>query len=459
MPNALRLRIRQFFEQIRTHILFIPGVLVLSAIALSFILVEIDRRLDREMIRAIPWIFFAGAAGARDVLTTVASAMTQLAGITFSVTIVALALRSQQFGPRLLRNFTRNRANQIVLGAFVATFVYALLVLRTVRDLDGSQIDEPTFIPYLSVTVAIVFGLISLALFIVFIDRIVSSIQINTIIDEAARETLGSIHRLFPQSIGIEREDGDEDRLEPPENAALILAYQTGYIQAVDAKRLMKDAANADLIVYMLAPIGEFVVRDRPVAAVAPQDHLTEKLSDEISHTFAIGRNRSITEDPEFGVRQIVDIAVKALSPSMNDPTTAVTAVDYLGSLVIEFARRDIPHPLRRDDEGKLRVVAMGPSFRTFTDLAFNQIREHTGGDVHVTLALLKSITRIGQIVQSDARRDLLAEHVTQIARNADANIVDPLDRERVNRALHSAAQTLERAHPGIPYTVEMERG
>jgi uncharacterized membrane protein len=455
MPNALRLRIRQFLEQIRTHILFIPGVLVLSAIVLSIILVEIDRRLDREMIRTIPWIFFAGAAGARDVLTTVASAMTQLAGITFSVTIVALALRSQQFGPRLLRNFTRNRANQVVLGTFVATFVYALLILRTVRDLDGSQIDDPTFIPYLSVTVAIVFALISLALFIVFIDRIVSSIQINTIIDESAQETRGSIDRLFPEPVGMERENGDEDRLEPPENAALILAHQTGYIQAVDAERLMKDATEADLIVYMLAPIGEFVVRDRPIAAVVPQSHMTETLSDEISHVFAIGRNRSITEDPEFGIRQIVDIAVKALSPSMNDPTTAVTVIDYLGSLVIEFARRDIPDPLRRDQEGNLRVVAMGPSFRSFTDLAFNQIREHTSGDVSVTVALLKAITRIGQVVQSDARRDLLAEHLNKIARNAATNIVEPLDREQVNQALRAAAQTLERAHPGIPHTAD----
>ncbi|MBX3001890.1 MAG: DUF2254 domain-containing protein, partial [Caldilineaceae bacterium] len=222
MPNVFRLRIRQFFEQIRTHILFIPGVLVLSAIALSIILVETDRRLEQEMIRTIPWIFFAGAAGARDVLTTVASAMAQLAGITFSVTIVALALRSQQFGPRLLRNFTRNRANQIVLGTFIATFVYALLVLRTVRDLDEDQINDPTFIPYLSVTFAILFGLISLALFIVFIDRIVSSIQINAIIDESASETRSSIHRLFPELVGVERENGNVDRLEPSKNAALI---------------------------------------------------------------------------------------------------------------------------------------------------------------------------------------------------------------------------------------------
>jgi uncharacterized membrane protein len=455
MPNALRLRIRQFFEQIRTHILFIPGVLVLSAIALSFILVESDRRLDREMIRTIPWIFFAGAAGARDVLTTVASAMTQLAGITFSVTIVALALRSQQFGPRLLRNFTRNRANQIVLGAFVATFVYALLVLRTVRDLDGSQLDDPTFIPYLSVTVAILLALISLALFIVFIDRIVSSIQVNTIIDEAANETRSSIDRLFPDPVGIEQEDGDETELEPPTDAVLILAHQTGYIQSVDAKRLMQDAKEADLVVYMKTPVGGFVVRDRPIAAVTPAAHLTEKLMDELSHVFVIGRNRSITEDPEFGIRQIVDIAVKALSPSMNDPTTAVTAVDYLGSLVIEFARRDIPDPLRRDEHGKLRVVAVGPTFRSVTDLALNQIREHTSGDLSVTIALLQAITRTGQIVRAEARRALLAEHLTKISRNAAQNMVEPMDREQVNHFLRIAAQVLEReedlAHLLIP--------
>lgn len=450
MPNILHLRIRQFTEQIRTHILFIPGVLVLAAIALAIILVETDRRLDSTMIREIPWVFRAGASGARDVLTTVASAMAQLAGITFSVTIVALALRSQQFGPRLLRNFTRNRANQIVLGTFIATFVYALLVLRAVRDLDDSQIADPTFIPFLAITVAIVLALISLALFIVFIDRIVSSIQVNTIVDEAASETRSSIDRLFPEPVGIEREDADPEHTDPPDDSVIILSYQTGYIQSVDGERLMKAAAEADLIIYMLEPVGAFVVRDRPIVAVTPSAHMTETLKGEISHVFAIGRNRSITADPEFGIRQIVDIAVKALSPSSNDPTTAVTAVDYLGSLIIEFARRDIPHRLRLDEFGKPRVVALGPNFRSMTDLAFDQIREHTSGDVSVTISLLQAITRIGQVVQSEGRRDLLAEHLLKISRNAAANMIEPLDRNRVNHFLRRAAHTIERGE-GLP--------
>jgi uncharacterized membrane protein len=185
---------------------------------------------------------------------------------------------------------------------------------------------------------------------------------------------------------------------------------------------------------------------------------MTETLKNEISHVFSIGRNRSLTADPEFGIRQIVDIAVKALSPSSNDPTTAVTAVDYLGSLMIEFARRDIPHRLRLDESGELRVVALGPNFRSMTDLAFNQIREHTSGDVSVTISLIQAITRIGQVVRSEARRDLLAEHLLKISRNAAANMAEPLDRDRVNHFLRRAAQTLEREHPGIPYAVEMER-
>jgi uncharacterized membrane protein len=459
MPGIFHLKIRQLIEQIRSHILFTPGVLVLAAIALAVILVEMDRRLDSEMIREIPWIFRAGASGARDVLTTIASAMAQLAGITFSVTIVALALRSQQFGPRLLRNFTRSRANQIVLGTFISTFVYALLVLRAVRDLDDSEIADATFIPFLAVTFAILFALISLALFIVFIDRIVGSIQVNTIVDEAASETRNSIDRLFPEPVGEEREEADDDeQLAPPEDAVHIMASKTGYIQSIDADRLMRFATEADLVVHMIAPVGGFVVRDRPIAAVSPENHLTEKLENELSHVFAIGRNRSTREDPEFGLRQIVDIAVKALSPSSNDPTTAVTAVDYLGSLIIEFARRDIPDRLRRDEQGALRVVAVGPTFRSMTDLAFNQIREHTDGDVAVTLALIQALTRISSIVKSEGRRNILEEHLAKISRASAKNMVEPLDREQINHALRHVLETLGRSEKAASLLIPLYR-
>jgi uncharacterized membrane protein len=328
---------------------------------------------------------------------------------------------------------------------FLATFVYALLVLRAVRDLDDPEIADATLIPFLGVTFAILLAMISLALFILFIDRIVSSIQVNTIVAEAAQETRDSIERLFPEPVGREEEECDEGWHEPPADALLIAASRTGYIQSIDTERLMKIATEADLVVYMLAPIGGFVVRDRPLAAVTPEVHLTEKLQDALSHVYIIGRNRSTREDPEFGIRQIVDIAVKALSPSSNDPTTAVTAIDHLGALIIEFARRDIPDRLRRDNDGNLRVVALGPTFQSMTELAFNQIREHTDGDVSVTIALLQALTRIGQVIQSESRRTLLLEQLSKISRSSAVNVAEPLDRERINQALRNAVQVLER--------------
>jgi uncharacterized membrane protein len=314
-----------------------------------------------------------------------------------------------------------------------------------VRDLDDPEIADATFIPFLAVTFGILLALISLALFIVFIDRIVSSIQVNTIVDEAAQETRDSIDRLFPEPVGIEREDLDNENLDPPEDATLIMGSRTGYIQSIDAGRLMKMATEADLVVYMLMPVGGFVVRDQPIAAVYPALHLTEKLITELSHVYAIGRNRSTREDPEFGLRQIVDIAVKALSPSSNDPTTAVNTIDYLSALIIEFARRDIPDRLRRDEEGALRVVAVGPTFRSMTDLAFNQIREHTSGDVSVTIALLQGFRRIAGVVQSEGRRDLIEEHLAKISRASDKSVMEPLDREQINDALRRALEALER--------------
>lgn len=438
-------RLQDLWEKLRSHVLFLPGVMVLLAMMLAVLLVEIDRRLDPEELREIPWIFRGGASGGRDVLSTIATSMAQLAGITFSVTIVALALRSQQFGPRLLRNFTTDKLNQIILGTFLATFVYSLLVLRAVRDLDDENLDDATFIPLLAITFAIVLAVASLGAFIVFIDRVVSSIQASTIIAEAADETHAAIEDLFPEPLGEEEEEEAEEHRPPLGEAAPVLAARTGYIQNVHSAKLMKVARAADIVLRMEAPIGGFVVKGTPLAIVAPAARLDDALHEQIQDVYLIGRSRTVNHDPEFGIQQIVDVAVKALSPSMNDPTTAVTCVEHLGALLIDFATRSVPSSLRHDDEGKLRVIATGSSFRSMTDLAFNQVREHGATDVALTLALLESIIRVAGAVRAERRREVLAKHLWKVSRGAAESIKDPIDRERVNQRLQLAMERLRR--------------
>jgi uncharacterized membrane protein len=446
MIRSVVFRVRALWERLRGHILFVPGVIVFVMVVLAVAAVETDRRIDEETVRGIPWIFRAGASGAREVLSTIATAMIQLAAITFSVTIVALALRSQQFGPRLLRNFTGDPMNQAVLGAFIGTFLFALLVLRAVRDLDEVEgLESETFVPLISVTVGIGLATISLALFVVFIDRIVTAIQANSIIAQVANETNQAIDRLFPEPLGsgpaaeVEPEDEEMDM----EGAVGIPAEKTGYVQTLDADSLMRIAREADLVLRMEAPVGGFVVKGTPLVVAAPRQRVDDRVRRKVQRLYTIGRNRSVKNDPEFGVRQIVDIAVKALSPSDNDPTTAATATEYLGALLIDFATRDIPSRRRRDDRGEVRVIATGPTFRSMTDLALDQIREHGTGDLAATRQLLITAARVGVAVRAGPRRRVLAEHVCKIARAADRGIEDPADRRSINRLLEDAVRAL----------------
>lgn len=451
MLDTLRRRTRSLWERFRSHILFVPGALALLGILLAVVTVEIDRAIDHEEVRALPWVFRAGASGARDVLATVATSMVQLAAITFSVTIVALALRSQQFGPRLLRNFTGDVLNQAILGTFIATFIYSLLVLRAVRDLDEAEaVDAETFVPLLSVTVSIALALVSLALFVVFIDRIVTAIQANSIIAQVAGETRSAVESLFPEPLGEGPDAEDEpDPEQPLPRPVRIMAPRTGYIQSLDPDELIEAAREADLVLRMEAPIGGFVVEGTPMLTASPRERVDGDLVRRLQQLYTISRDRSVAFDPEFGVRQIVDVAVKALSPSDNDPTTACTATEYLGAILIEFANRDIPSRLRRDEQGTIRVVAMGPTFRRMADLAFDQIREHGADDRAAILQLVETIGRVAAAVRSGPRRKVLEEHVYRAARAADRGIPEPADREAINAQLRLAMERLGRGEAG----------
>jgi uncharacterized membrane protein len=444
-PIAVNLNVSSAIEQIRSHILFVPVVMVLLAGLLAVALVELDRHLVAEDVRQVAWIFRAGASGAREVLSTVATAMVQLAAITFSVTIVALALRSQQFGPRLLRNFTGDQFNQVILGTFIGTFAYALLVLRAVRDLDDAALDDETFIPFLAVTFAILLALICLALFVVFIDRVVTSIQANSIVAEAANEARRAMESQFPEDVGDEFDPAQAEDHEPFVGGADVLAPSTGYIQDVDPERLLAIAREADVKIRMEAPIGGFVVKGSPLVTVMPGDRVDEKLVEQVHRAYAVGRYRSTRRDPEFGIRQIVDVAVKALSPSDNDPTTAVTATEYLGALLVDFASRPVPSPLRKDENGSLRVIALGSSFRGITSLALDQIREHGADEPTVVFTLLETIIRVAGAVRHEWQRAILEEHVWKISRAVDREIVEPITREAVNRRLLLAMDRLGR--------------
>jgi len=437
----------RLWSRLRSHVLFIPGMIVVGSVVAAVGMVELDRSIEHDGLRRIPWLFRAGAGGARDVLQTIATSVIQLAAITFSVTIVALALRSQQFGPRLLRNFITDKLNQSVLGIFLGTFAYSLLVLRAVRDLgEDADIESETFIPLLAITAAIVLALLCLALFVVFVDRVVSAIQANSIIHATAAETHRAISRLFPEPMGHgpARQEEVVDAL-PMDDPVPVPAPRSGYIESIDLDGLMRVAREANIRLRMEAAVGGFVVDGTAMLTAAPAGRVDEEVVGRLRDTYTIMRHRSVRDDPEFGIRQIVDVAVKALSPSDNDPTTACTSLDYLAALLIHVGDREIPSRIRRDEEGVPRVLAMGPTFSSMADLALHQIREHGETDVAATIQILDTIARVAKEVDQTSQQEVLAEHARKTARGADRNIADPADRQAVNDGIRTIMDRLGR--------------
>ena len=305
------------WQEMQSSFWFLPAVMVLDAVVLATLLITVDATVDLHVVERWPLLFGAGASGARGLLTAVASSMVTVAGVVFSITIVALSLTSSQYTSRVLRNFMRDRSNQIVLGMFVGIFAYCLVVLRVIR---GG--DEGAFVPSLAVLVGLILAFVGIGYLIFFIHYISKSIQASSIIATAAQETLAAVDHLFSQELGEEAEEDADGYLVKSfaEQAwSAVPARKTGYIESIDADALLHLARKYQTIVRMEHGIGEFVVEGTPLISVAKRGGLDDATTDELNGVYVIGRQRVVEQDAAFGIRQIVDIAMKALSPGVND--------------------------------------------------------------------------------------------------------------------------------------------
>ena len=364
-------KLKTFLIQLRSSLWFLPTLIVFGSGALAIVFIELDARLTLKLLSNYPRLFGAGAEGSRGMLSSIASSMITVAGVTFSITIVALSQASSQYSSRILRNFMRDRGNQSVLGVFLGIFTYCLIVLRAIR---GG--DENRFVPSLSVFGALILALVGISFLIFFVHHVASLLQASNVIAAAAHETLHTIDRLFPETMD---HNGSEAETEPDnwlaeQRQIVIPAPKTGYIQSHDQEALFRLACSSQSVFRMHAGVGEFAIFDVPLVTVFSSSSLTEKMVKSIQATFNINALRTIEQDAGFGIRQIVDIALKALSPGVNDATTAVTCIDYLTAINLRLANRRITQRLIFEN-GRLRVIAKGPSFEQFLGESFNEIR------------------------------------------------------------------------------------
>lgn len=427
------------WDRLSSSYWFVPALMVTLAGMLAFGMLAIDR--DWPGTVKSGWFYTGGSAGARALLSTVAGSVITVAGVVFSITIATLTQASSQFGPRLLRNFMRDKGNQIVLGTFTATFFYCLLVLRAVRGLEDEE-----FVPNVSVTVAVLLAVGSLAVLIYFIDHICRSLQGPQVVAAVGIELERAVRRPYPTDIGQGPQQalGRPDQKFSPDsiNHVPVLATENGYLQAIDEAGVIHLATEHDALLHLAVRPGDFVNKGNPLLFVEGAT-LDQPAKDSLIDMFFLGRQRTAEQDVEYSVRQLVEIAVRALSPGINDPFTAINCVDWLGAAISAVAEHGLPSPNRYDDEKHCRVIAKVSTFNGLTDAAFNQIRQYSGGSVAVTLRLLEVMLTIGKHLRTPAQCDTVKRHTEMIYQHGRACINEPADLAELDNRYHAAVEAI----------------
>ncbi len=436
-------RLKHYLSNLGGSFWFVPSLIVIASMLLAVGLIEVDTAKGYAWMDNWPRLFGVGAEGARGMLAMIGGSIVTVVGVTFSMTLMTLTLASSQYTSRVLRNFMKDRVTQVVLGVFAGIFVYCLIVLRTIRDNDDGD-----FIHRLSVAVSMALALGGIGVLIFFIHHIASAIQASSIISSVAGETFTAVDRLFPDELGQDDDEatsGEEHRASQAAQWIAIPVVKDGYIQHVDNALLLRLACEHDTVVRMERGIGEFVRRDAALVSVAMTKLPDESLADSLRACFDIDRYRTLEQDAAFGIRQLVDIALRALSPSTNDTTTAVMCVDYLTAILTRLAPRKIPSAFRYH-EGHLRVIAAGPTFGGLLSLAFDQIRLSAEGNPALLMKLVDALESIATCTLNVYRRRITAEILADVAEAGRRTLVAPPDRLRFEQELERASALINGA-------------
>jgi uncharacterized membrane protein len=434
-----------FWERIHRSLWFVPAVMALAAAGLAIGAGRLDATIaDYGAIQ--PWLFKGDPEAIRTLYSTVAGSMITVAGVSYSITMVAMSLASSQLGPQLLRNFRRDRSNQVVLGAFIATFLYCLLALWTGTAPDA--LDE--YQPSVSASLVLLMATGSLFLLIYFIHHIALSIQADYVIDQVSRDLQQSLALAFPAQASPAPEPFiGEDETE----CCIVSAPLSGYLQGVDEDGLLKMACKHDLRFVVLRRPGHFLMASGPLVKVIGQRSIPPELTKRIRRSFIIGGRRTADQDPEQGIHQLVEVAVRALSPSLNDPFTAMTCVDRLSGVLGHIAGNRARPAIRCDQRGAARVRLERVDFAGVVSAAFDQIRQFSGQMPAVAIRLVEACGRIAEQTDDPERRAFLA-HQARLVLGAGGPALQNDDlavlRDRYAKLLDGLGHDGER-RPGEP--------
>ncbi len=426
--------VAQVLDSLRTRLWPLPAIGVVVAVAVAIAFTKLDAAVDDDLPTNVSDLIFGGdAEAARSLLAAIAGSLITVTSLTFSLTVVTLQLASSQFSPRLLRTFTRDRFVQATLTVFLATFVYALTVLRTVRTEHSNQAEV---VPQMSVTFSFLLALASVLALVLFLAHLVRQIRVETMLEQVHDDARQTALRELP-----ERQPGHVDEVLPetPENARLVLARSSGFLNAVDSEVLMRVVCDQDAAIAVQRVLGSFVVAGTPVASVWPRaavatwpDDEFEQLTERCSAALDLGFERTSIHDVSYGLRQLADVATKALSPGINDPTTACHTIDKTAALLSELAARDLGAQLVRDDDGAVRVAIPRSTFGELLDLAVHQPRRYGAADPGVVARLFWLLRDLAWSTDVPSHRDEVRTQLSRLQRSVAQQDFDAEERKQL---------------------------
>ncbi|MBU1464926.1 MAG: DUF2254 domain-containing protein [Gammaproteobacteria bacterium] len=441
-------KILKIYDAVKTSFWFTPCLILSLTISSCTLLLFIDLYAGLNSLNWLNFLYHADAAITRDLLTTVASSMMTVVSITFSITIVALTNASSQFGPRLIRNFMEDSSTQVVLGVFISLFIYCLILARTTDDFAGGA-----FLPGLTIAGAIVMTLCGILLLIYFIHHIALNLQSDSVIDNVYTELKDSIDQIF----NLQKEE-EETRSSTNQNKILAAnqtkdrnkenqfrSHSCGYIQTINYADLTDIMSKLDGHMNILINPGDFVV-NRMVVMTSDIKQFPAKDEQILHECFTLGPKRTPLQDPEFAVHQLVEIALRALSPGINDPYTAIACIDKLTAAICDLTQKNFPEGITYDEKGVERVTYKTTSFETLANIAFDQIRQYSQSCLAVRLRQLEGLICIAEQASHATHWSFVRHQKLMIEHGLEQQQLIDLDRKEVSIRLQALSKLLDNA-------------
>jgi uncharacterized membrane protein len=432
------MKITKLLLAIRQNFWFLPFLYGCLAFLLSILSIWIEKTFSAEQIEPyIPNVLLTDIEVSETILSSLAISILTMTTITFSSIMVVLTTYSSQFSPRTLQDFISDRITQRVLGVFVGGFIYSVFMLLFLKEIGPKEL-------FIAPAIAVLLAVICLAFFVFFIQHVATWIQVNNLIDEITRHTLTTIHKTYKDSLRNHEQIASTDKWEIEEleryNKKEINAGKSGYLQLINVHEMVKYATKDDIIIRIDRQIGEYIVKDTPIISYwTHQAHHKEVSEKKYLEMLAFGTERTTVQDIEFGLQKLVEIALRAISPAINDPHTAINCINRIGTILCQIGKATNPEPNYFDQHHNLRVIMEIRSFTDFLYKSFYQIRHYGKNDISVTTAI---ITALQFIAESNDQhiKNIVWEFSRYIIAGCNKDVLLPLDKDYLNHKIKNLA-------------------